>query len=123
MMVVDLQSELSHSYIYESFSQHFHQNTWAQGAKAYPIAKVRQSVDGASAVMGSKIVRADKCSDVDGSNNITLPCEFPVRLVRDLMLRRKWNNSPLTESNIPVLHPYGDPNFLVGCKPRHLTAS
>jgi hypothetical protein len=46
--------------------------------KAYPIAKVRQSDEGASAVMGSNIVRADICSDVDGSNKITLPWEFPI---------------------------------------------
>jgi hypothetical protein len=47
--------------------------------RTYPIAKVRQSDDGARAVIGSKIVRADMCSEVDGSNNITLPWELPVR--------------------------------------------
>lgn len=39
----------------------------------YPMAKVLQSAEGASAVMGSKIVRAEMCSDVEGSNNIMLP--------------------------------------------------
>lgn len=39
----------------------------------YPIAKVLQSAAGASAVIGSKIVLAEMCSEVDGSNKITLP--------------------------------------------------
>lgn len=43
----------------------------------YPIAYVRQSVAGASAVMGSKIVRAEVCSEVGGSNRITSPLPFP----------------------------------------------
>ena len=43
----------------------------------YPIANVLQSVSGARAVIGSKIVRVETCSEVDGSKRITLPCEFP----------------------------------------------
>lgn len=43
----------------------------------YPKANVLQSAAGARAVMGSYIVRADMCSDVDGSNRMTLPWEFP----------------------------------------------
>lgn len=39
----------------------------------YPIAKVRLSETGAIAVIGSYIVRADMCSEVDGSKSITLP--------------------------------------------------
>jgi hypothetical protein len=39
----------------------------------YPIAKVRESEDGARAVMGSYMVRAEMCSDVEGSNRITFP--------------------------------------------------
>lgn len=43
----------------------------------YPIANVKQSAEGAIDVMGSKIVRADMCSLVDGSNKIMLPCSLP----------------------------------------------
>jgi len=43
----------------------------------YPIAYVRQSVAGARAVIGSKIVRAEVCSEVGGSNRITSPFPFP----------------------------------------------
>lgn len=39
----------------------------------YPMANVLQSDAGASEVIGSKIVRAEMCSDVDGSNKMTLP--------------------------------------------------
>ena len=40
---------------------------------ANPIAYVWQSLAGAMALMGSKIVRADTCSDVPGSKRMTLP--------------------------------------------------
>jgi hypothetical protein len=40
---------------------------------AYPMAKVLQSIDGASDVMGSYIVFLDMCSLVVGSNNIMFP--------------------------------------------------
>jgi hypothetical protein len=43
-----------------------------QGA-TYPIAKVLQSDTGANAVMGSKIVLAERCSEVEGSNRMMLP--------------------------------------------------
>lgn len=39
----------------------------------YPIANVRQSAEGAIEVIGSKIVLAEMCSEVDGSNKIMLP--------------------------------------------------
>jgi hypothetical protein len=39
----------------------------------YPMAKVLQSLEGAIAVIGSKMVRAEICSDVDGSNMMMLP--------------------------------------------------
>jgi hypothetical protein len=40
----------------------------------YPIAKVLQSEDGASAVTGIwSSVRVDRCSDVDGSKSMILP--------------------------------------------------
>jgi hypothetical protein len=43
----------------------------------YPIAKVLQSEAGANAVMGSKMVLAERCSDVEGSKRMMLPCAFP----------------------------------------------
>ena len=43
----------------------------------YPIAKALQSEAGAMAVTGSKIVRAEMCSEVGGSNKITLPWSLP----------------------------------------------
>ena len=42
-----------------------------------PIAYVWQSAAGAIAVIGSNIVRAEMCSDVEGSKSITLPWELP----------------------------------------------
>jgi hypothetical protein len=39
----------------------------------YPIANVRESEDGAKAVIGSNIVLAETCSDVEGSNRMTFP--------------------------------------------------
>lgn len=44
----------------------------------HPIANVLQSFEGAIAVMGSNMVRVETCSDVDDSNNVIEPCEFPV---------------------------------------------
>jgi hypothetical protein len=43
----------------------------------YPMANVLQSEAGANAVMGSKMVLADRCSEVEGSNRMMLPCAFP----------------------------------------------
>lgn len=43
----------------------------------YPIAYTRQSAAGAIAVMGSNMVRADICSDVEGSKMMTVPCDVP----------------------------------------------
>ena len=39
----------------------------------YPIANVRQSAAGAMAVIGSNIVRAETCSEVEGSKRMMLP--------------------------------------------------
>lgn len=44
---------------------------------AHPIANVFESDAGAKAVTGSTIVLAEVCSAVEGSNKMTLPCEFP----------------------------------------------
>jgi hypothetical protein len=49
----------------------------------YPIANVRQSAEGAIAVMGSKMVLADMFSWVDGSNNITEPWRLPAKAVSE----------------------------------------
>lgn len=45
--------------------------------RIYPMAYVRQSEAGANDVMGSKIVRADICSEDDGSKRMTSPFTFP----------------------------------------------
>jgi hypothetical protein len=39
----------------------------------HPMAKVLQSAAGANAVMGSKIVLAERCSDVEGSKRMMFP--------------------------------------------------
>lgn len=46
----------------------------------YPMANVRQSAEGAIAVIGSNIVRADMCSEVEGSNKIIFPWSLPGKL-------------------------------------------
>ena len=46
-------------------------------AYTHPMAKVLQSAAGAKAVIGSKIVLAERCSDVEGSNKMMLPWAFP----------------------------------------------
>lgn len=48
----------------------------------YPMANVRESADGASAVMGSKIVLAEILSWVDGSKSMIEPCILPGQVVR-----------------------------------------
>ena len=47
----------------------------------HPMANVLQSEAGANAVMGSKMVLADKCSEVEGSNRMMLPCAFPMHML------------------------------------------
>ena len=54
----------------------------ARGVCTDPTAYVRQSAAGARAVIGSKIVRAEMCSEVDGSKRITWPLTLPVGIVR-----------------------------------------
>lgn len=44
------------------------------------MAKVLQSIVGARAVIGSNIVRADICSEVEGSNNMISPLMFPIAM-------------------------------------------
>jgi len=47
-------------------------------SEAHPIANVLQSAAGANAVMGSNMVLAEMCSEVEGSNKMMLPCALPV---------------------------------------------
>ena len=47
----------------------------------HPMANVLQSEAGANAVMGSKMVLADRCSEVEGSNRMMLPCAFPMHML------------------------------------------
>lgn len=46
-------------------------------ANTHPIAKVLQSAAGARAVMGSKMVLAEMCSEVEGSKRMMLPRALP----------------------------------------------
>lgn len=43
------------------------------------MANVRQSDDGAKEVIGSKMVREDICSDVDGSKSKISPFSLPAQ--------------------------------------------
>lgn len=52
---------------------------WKMNSCTNPIANVLQSVRGAKAVIGSKMVRLETCSEVEGSKRMTLPCEFPAK--------------------------------------------
>lgn len=51
------------------------QSAWLEwrACLSYPIANVLQSAAGASAVMGSKMVLAERCSEVEGSNRMMFP--------------------------------------------------
>jgi len=81
-------------------------HTWEM--RTYPIANVRQSDAGASAVTAIwSIVLVEICSDVVGSNRIMLPWvlpEFKVRSdSRELLDTSRFTS--LTECNITVTHP------------------
>jgi hypothetical protein len=54
----------------------------------YPMAKVLQSEAGARAVMGSKIVLAERCSEVEGSKRMMLPWAFPFPRISNWSGRR-----------------------------------
>lgn len=87
------------------------------------MAKVLQSAAGAMAVMDIwSMVLAEMCSDVVGSNWITLPWIFPVSSCQSsvLPLSPLPQGYPRTESNIAILHPRGARQVLVGRKPRDL---
>jgi hypothetical protein len=77
----------------------------------YPKAKVRQSAAGASAVMGSNMVLADMCSDVDGSNRITLPCELPEEHQYVESADRRRGS---TKGNAGIFHPRCRSYVLIG---------
>ena len=68
------------------------------------MAYVLQSDDGASAVIGSKMVRAEICSLDAGSNKITSPLSLP-----DLVsLFTSPHALPLTKCNVTISHPRCD---------------
>jgi hypothetical protein len=87
----------------------------------YPIAKVLQSAAGANAVMGSKIVLAEMCSDVDGSKRMTLPWAFPYHVLVG-GVAGATTVSGLTKCNIAVPHPRSHPNLLIGRKASHFVS-
>ena len=73
--------------------------------------------------MGSKIVRADMCSEVEGSKRMTFPCEFPVSSQHRARFDSFTFDAEITKRNIAVLHPGSDSNWLVGCKSCNLIPS
>ena len=77
------------------------------GIRTYPIAYVRQSVAGARDVIGSKIVRVEMCSEVDGSNKITspLPLPAPKEMHTGQKFLRKMVALFRTKCDISVAHP------------------
>lgn len=83
-----------------------------------PRAYVLQSEDGAKAVIGSLIVRAEICSLLDGSNKMTSPFSLPdmVNEISPIIERG------LTKCNVSIPHPRCHEYRLVGGKPRDLLA-
>ena len=75
------------------------------------MAYVWQSEAGAKAVIGSNIVRADLCSEVDGSNRMTFPWEFPTAFVS--MPPDEVHGAFGTKCYIPILHPRCDSQRLI----------
>ena len=62
----------------------------------HPMANVLQSDAGASAVIGSKMVLAERCSDVEGSNRMMLPCALPTHMLapEQAMATARTRHSP-----------------------------
>ena len=87
---------------------------------SYPIAKVLQSDEGASAVIGSKMVRAAMCSEVEGSNKIMLPWSLPVCPVSGL----SWSpaRAQLTERDIAIPHKTCGLYMFICRESRHLSS-
>lgn len=86
------------------------------------MANVLQSAAGANAVMGSKMVLAERCSDVWGSNRMMLPWAFPSCLLALDVAGASQSLSELTKSNIAVPHPRSHPDLLVRGKSCHLVS-
>src|SRR3954466_2213332 len=91
-------------------------------AYTHPMAKVLQSAAGAKAVMGSKMVLAERCSDVEGSNKMMLPWAFPGSDVSTELGHGDCRRWTLTKSNVSIPHPRCYPYLLIRCKAGHLVA-
>lgn len=77
------------------------------------MAKVLLSAAGANAVTGSKIARADVCSDVGGSKRMTLPWDVPgasISMCRGFAGAR----DELTKSYTSIPQPGRNTNMLTG---------
>lgn len=73
--------------------------------------------------MGSKMVLAEMCSEVEGSKRMMLPCALPGFLVsKNECRKRNWTRDSLTKSNVAVPHPRGNPNLIIRCETGHLVA-
>lgn len=93
------------------------------GAFDYPIANVLQSEAGANAVMGSNMVLAERCSDVEGSKRMMLPCALPGAIMSVPAARRCTAlTAKLTKSDISIPHPSCDSDLLVRGKSSHFVA-
>ena len=68
----------------------------------YPMAYVLQSEAGARAVMGSKIVRAEICSELDGSKRMISPLVVPGQCQHSLPT---VDAVCATKGHIAVAHP------------------
>jgi hypothetical protein len=94
---------------------------WLSPDITYPIAKVLQSAAGANAVIGSKIVLAEMCSEVEGSKRMTLPWAFPSPVLA-AEVAGATTVSGLTKRNIAVPHPRSHPDLLIRRKASHLVS-
>jgi hypothetical protein len=68
------------------------------------MAYVRQSEAGAKAVMGSKMVLVDTCSEVEGSKRMTSPFPFPCDSSACILVGRE-DEVLLTKRYIAITHP------------------
>ena len=91
-------------------------------AHTHPMAKVLQSAAGAKAVMGSKMVLAERCSDVEGSNRMMLPWAFPGSKVSTKSGNGDCRGWTLTKSNVSIPHPRCYPYLLIRGKTGYLVA-
>lgn len=102
------------------YLQHLASDSFWAMSLTHPIAYVLQSLAGASAVMGSKMVRAEICSEVEGSKSMTLPLTLPAHC-QSVVSPCVIDVLP-TKGNVAVAHPHCDSNVLVCRKASNLAS-